>query len=120
MKKLLHRPEGFTLIELMIVVLIIAILVAIAVPVYLNSRASAQKRTCQSNQRIVDGAVEAYQMNDTLQRYPDSLERLTEAGVQVIKSIPKCPVNGNYTWVTVAGNTGAPPIISCTAHPAQD
>ena len=36
MEELLNRADGFTLIELMIVILIIAVLVAIAVPVYLT------------------------------------------------------------------------------------
>lgn len=40
--------EGFTLIELMIVVLIVAILVAIAVPTFLGQRTTAQDRAAQS------------------------------------------------------------------------
>lgn len=55
-----RREEGFTLIELMVVVLIIAILVAIAVPVFSNARESAWRRTCQSNLRTIDGAVQTY------------------------------------------------------------
>ncbi|MCX7831278.1 MAG: prepilin-type N-terminal cleavage/methylation domain-containing protein [Actinobacteria bacterium] len=55
-----RREAGFTLIELMVVVLIIAILVAIAVPVFSAARESAWRRTCQSNLRTIDGAVQTY------------------------------------------------------------
>jgi type IV pilus assembly protein PilA len=48
----LERPEGgFTLIELMVVVLIIAILIAIAIPTFLGARKRAQDRQAQANIR---------------------------------------------------------------------
>jgi len=43
--------EGFTLIELMVVVLIIAILIAIAIPTFLGARERAQNRAAQSDLR---------------------------------------------------------------------
>jgi type IV pilus assembly protein PilA len=45
------REEGFTLIELMVVVLIIAILIAIAIPTFLGARQRAQDRAAQSDLR---------------------------------------------------------------------
>jgi type IV pilus assembly protein PilA len=48
LSKRLHRDErGFTLIELMVVVLIIAILIAIAIPTFLGARTKAQDRAAQ-------------------------------------------------------------------------
>src|SRR5688572_16408139 len=45
------EDEGFTLIELMVVVLIIAILLAIAIPTFLGARERANDRAAQSSLR---------------------------------------------------------------------
>ena len=46
-----QRDDGFTLVELMVVVLIIAILIAIAIPTFLGARTRAQDRAVQSDLR---------------------------------------------------------------------
>jgi type IV pilus assembly protein PilA len=51
LKRIRENEDGFTLIELMVVVLIISILIAIAIPTFLGAREGAQDRGAQSNLR---------------------------------------------------------------------
>ena len=55
-----RKDEGFTLVELMVVVLIIGILAAIAIPLFGQARSNAQKKACWANQRTMAGQTQAY------------------------------------------------------------
>jgi type IV pilus assembly protein PilA len=55
----MREEDGFTLIELMVVVLIIAILIAIAIPTFLGARKRAQDRAAQSSLRNTVTAAKA-------------------------------------------------------------
>jgi type IV pilus assembly protein PilA len=60
----MQDDKGFTLIELMVVVLIIAILIAIAIPTFLGLRRRAQDRAAQSDLRNGLTAAKAFYTDD--------------------------------------------------------
>lgn len=67
--------RGFTLIELMVVVLIIAILIAIAIPTFLGAKQRANDRATQADVRNAFTASRVF-YNDNL-RYPDDASAMS-------------------------------------------
>ena len=56
-KAMRNDQEGFTLVELMVVVVIIAILVAIAIPIYNAITEGAERSAVEANLRTIDSAI---------------------------------------------------------------
>jgi type IV pilus assembly protein PilA len=69
MRKRGSEDRGFTMIELLVVVVIIGVLVAIAVPVYLNYRKGAANKSAASDVRGAITAIEQY-YTDNNNAYP--------------------------------------------------
>jgi type IV pilus assembly protein PilA len=70
--------KGFTLIELMVVVLIIAILLAIAIPTFLRVRRNAQDRAVQSSIQTALKAEKAFYVDANNNQYTGSVTELEE------------------------------------------
>lgn len=97
-----RQEQGFTLIELMIVMIIIGLLAAIAVPMYVQSVRHAKEAVLKEDLRTLRSAIDSYTVDK--QKAPQSLDDLVEAGY--IKSMPKDPfTNRTDTWIPAQDDT---------------
>jgi len=103
-----RKSKGFTLVEIMIVVLIIGILLSIAVPNFIKARETSRSKTCMGNLKQVDSAKEQYAMENKLGEGEAIGDPLWP---DYIKKEPVCPSGGDYT----VGNVGEDPVCSYAA-----
>ncbi|WP_270180588.1 competence type IV pilus major pilin ComGC [Alkalihalobacillus sp. CinArs1] len=78
MRILIKKEAGFTLIEMMIVIMIISMLLLIAVPSLTKNNEVVGEKSCDATVKVVKAQVAAYKAdNDSL---PTSISTLTSEG----------------------------------------
>src|SRR5689334_16943477 len=98
MSKLFNKARhGFTLVEIMIVVLIIGILLAIAVPNFIRARESSRAKSCVSNLKQIDSAKEQWAMDNKKTSADTPATTDLYGTTKYVKSTPACPASGTYT-----------------------
>jgi general secretion pathway protein G len=97
-----RRESGFTLVELMIVMLIIGVLAAVAVPTFIQSIRNAREAALKEDLHVMRDAIDSYTMDKN--KAPQSLDDLVQSGY--LKKIPEDPMtHSSDTWVTASDDT---------------
>jgi type IV pilus assembly protein PilA len=98
MKRISKPHQGFTLVEIMIVVVIIGLLAAMAIPAFQKVRASSQDKAITNNLRQLSSAADQYFLEKGVTQVNTSVLVGTDS-TQYVKSV-----------VTVAGESYVSPI----------
>jgi general secretion pathway protein G len=92
-----NRQNGFTLMELMIVMAIIGILSTLAIPSFIGAMRSAKEAVLREDLHVLRTAIDSY--TEDKQKAPQSLQDLVDSGY--LKQIPEDPMTkSTETWTT--------------------
>ena len=106
MRKMMNK-KGFSLVELMIVVVIMGILIAVAIPLYGAITKNANNKTCSTNAKNIRAACATY-FSSYDQKAMDSTADLQN--MMEDKKVPTCPLGGTY-GIYVDKTTGAATVV---------
>lgn len=96
--RFLKDQKGFTLIEMLIVMLIITVLIAIAIPNVTKQSSAVDEKGCKAFVQMVQGQVESYRMD--LKVVPNLTDLVTEGYLKTGET--DCP-NGDVVNISVNG-----------------
>ncbi len=94
---ILTKQKGFTLIELISIIIILGIISAVAIPRYYNYKSTAELTVVKATLGNVRTAINNFYLNEIVTngegRYPTATE-LNTPGVVMQEAIPNNPYNG--------------------------
>ena len=100
----MRRTKGFTLIELIMVIVILGILAAVAIPKFVNLSAQANESACKSNQGAIESACAIYYASRAASGEVATFPTLgTESYLFAAGVAPTCPAGGTYTYDNTTG-----------------
>ena len=92
----MRSEKGFTLVELMIVVLILGALAAIAIPRIMGGAQTARISACSTNIDMLNSQIELYNANEG--SWPGSLAAITTDPNYFPGGAPLCPLSTAYNY----------------------
>ncbi len=105
-----RSDEGFTLVEMLAVVLILALLIAIAITSYIPSSSRAASVACLNNRTMFDRTISVY-LAEHEGELPASLDDL-EPYAANFEGIRACPLDGSALELDIASRS-----VICPTHP---
>ncbi len=85
-----HRARGFTIVEVLTILVLLSLLASLILPRFLLSRMRSYHSNCLQNVHNIGTALQIY-ANNNQGKYPDALQDLKDTTPPYLQTLPICP-----------------------------
>ncbi len=111
------KNRGFTMVEIMVVLVVISILCVVSIPFMIRTKLVTNENVVQTDMRTITSAAEIYKSSQSDLTYPPNMAALGQGDIPILDAAIAAGKQHGYVFELISTADGSG--YTCTANPIQ-